>query len=73
MGWLAITAIKPITANLEPAGVWLLVGGGVAYTLGTIFYVLKRVKFMHAVWHLWVLAGSVLHFLAVMLYVFPGP
>lgn len=71
MGWLAIFAIKPIAANLEPAGVWLLIGGGLAYTLGTIFYVLKRVKFMHTVWHLWVLAGSVLHFLAVMLYVFP--
>jgi hemolysin III len=73
MGWLAIAAIRPIMENLEPAGVWLLIGGGVAYTLGTIFYVLKRVRFMHAVWHLWVLAGSVLHFLAVMLYVFPAP
>lgn len=73
MGWLAITAIRPIVENLERPGVWLLVGGGVAYTLGTVFYVMKRVKFMHAVWHLWVLAGSVLHFLAVMLYVFPGP
>ncbi len=71
MGWLAAFAIKPIAANLEPAGVWLLVAGGLAYTLGTIFYVAKRVKYMHAVWHLWVLAGSVLHFLAVMLYVFP--
>ncbi|MDY0339708.1 MAG: hemolysin III family protein [Coriobacteriia bacterium] len=73
MGWLAVTAIKPIMENLEPAGVWLLVGGGLAYTFGTVFYVLKKVKFMHAVWHLWVLAGSVLHFLAVMLYVFPRP
>lgn len=71
MGWLAIFAIGPIVNNLEPAGVWLLVGGGLAYSLGTIFYVLKRVKFMHAVWHLWVLAGSALHFIAVMLYVFP--
>ncbi|MBN1192887.1 MAG: hemolysin III family protein [Coriobacteriia bacterium] len=71
MGWLAVFAIKPIAANLERVGVWLLVGGGLAYTLGTIFYVLKRVKFMHAVWHLWVLAGSALHFVAVMFYVFP--
>lgn len=71
MGWLAIFAIRPIVDNLEPTGVWLLVGGGLAYSLGTIFYVLKRVKFMHAVWHLWVLAGSALHFIAVMLYVFP--
>lgn len=73
MGWLAVVAIQPITENLEPGGVWLLIGGGIAYTLGTIFYVLKRVRYMHAVWHLWVLAGSVLHFLAVMLYVFPTP
>lgn len=73
MGWLAIFAIKPIAANLETAGLWLLISGGLAYSLGTIFYVLKRVKFMHAIWHLWVLAGSLLHFLAVMLYVFPRP
>lgn len=71
MGWLAVTMINPLLSNLEPAGVWLLFGGGVAYTLGTVFYVLKRVKYMHAVWHLWVLAGSALHFLAVMFYVFP--
>ncbi len=71
MGWLAVTMIKPLLSSLEPAGVWLLFGGGLAYTFGTIFYVLKRVKFMHAVWHLWVLAGSALHFLAVMFYVFP--
>ncbi len=73
MGWLAIFAIRPIAANLEPGGVWLLVAGGLAYSLGTIFYVLKSVRFMHAVWHLWVLAGSLLHFLSVMLYVFPRP
>lgn len=73
MGWLAIFAIRPIAANLETPGLWLLIAGGLAYSLGTIFYVLKRVKFMHAIWHLWVLAGSLLHFLAVMLYVFPRP
>ena len=71
MGWLAIFAIRPLMEHLEPAGVWLLVGGGLAYSLGTVFYVLKRVKFMHAIWHVWVLAGSVLHFMAVMFYVFP--
>ena len=71
MGWLALAVTRPLVANLEPGGVWLLVGGGLAYTIGTVFYVLKRVKFMHAVWHLWVLAGTVLHFLAVMFYVFP--
>jgi hemolysin III len=73
MGWLALAAIRPLADNLEAGGVWLLIGGGLAYTVGTIFYVLKRVQFMHAIWHLWVLAGTVLHFLAVMLYVFPRP
>jgi hemolysin III len=71
MGWLAIFAIKPMVANLPPAGVWLLVAGGVAYTIGTPFYVLKKVPYFHMVWHLWVLAGSILHFFAVLLFVLP--
>lgn len=73
MGWLAAFAIGPLSANLAPGGIRLLVAGGLAYTVGTVFYVQKRVKFMHSIWHLWVLGGSVLHFLAVRLFVFPGP
>jgi hemolysin III len=73
MGWLVVTAINPLLDNLAHGGVWLLLAGGLAYTLGTIFYVLKRVPYMHAVWHLFVLAGSVCHFLAVMFYVLPTP
>jgi len=69
MGWLVVIAIKPLAAVLAPAGLWLLVAGGLCYTLGTIFYVMKRVRYMHAVWHVWVLAGSILHFLAVLMYV----
>lgn len=69
MGWLVIVSIKPLIANLPTAGLWLLVAGGLSYTVGTIFYVLKRVKYMHAIWHVWVLGGSVCHFLAVLLYV----
>jgi hemolysin III len=69
MGWLVIFSIKPLMAGLDTAGLWLLVAGGLAYTVGTVFYVLKRVKYMHAVWHVWVLAGSVCHFLAVLLFV----
>ncbi len=71
LGWLVVFAIKPLMAGLEAGGVWLLVAGGLCYTLGTAFYVLKKVRYMHMIWHLWVLAGSVCHFLAVMLYVLP--
>jgi len=69
MGWSVVLSIGPLKANLEPAGLWLLVAGGLAYTVGTAFYVMKRVKYMHAVWHVWVLAGSTCHFLAVLLFV----
>lgn len=69
MGWLCVLAIRPIIDNLEPAGLWLLVAGGLFYTVGTAFYVFKRVPYFHAVWHLFVLAGSVCHFLAITLFV----
>jgi hemolysin III len=69
LGWIVVVAINPLTAALDPAGLWLLIAGGLSYTVGTVFYVLKKVPYMHAVWHLWVLAGSVLHFLAVLLFV----
>ena len=72
MGWMVVLAIRPLMENLAPAGLWLLVAGGLAYTVGTVFYVLKRVPYMHAVWHVWVLAGSILHFLAILLYVIIG-
>ncbi len=71
MGWVIVGAIKPLTSSLEAAGIWLLVAGGLAYSVGTIFYVMKRVPYMHAVWHVFVLGGSICHFLAVMLYVLP--
>lgn len=69
LGWLVVVAIRPLIAALDPAGLWLLVAGGLCYTVGTIFYVLKKVPYMHAVWHVWVLAGSICHFLAVLLFV----
>ncbi len=71
MGWAIVGAIQPLLATLDPTGVWLLIAGGLAYTVGTIFYILKRVKYMHAVWHVFVLAGSICHFLAIALYVIP--
>ena len=69
MGWMVVVSAKPLLANLAPGGLWLLVAGGLAYTAGTAFYVLKGVKYMHAVWHLCVLAGSACHFMAVLWFV----
>lgn len=69
MGWLVIVTFTPLVAALAAPGLWLLVAGGLAYTLGTVFYVLKRVPYTHMVWHLFVLAGSVCHLLAVLLFV----
>jgi hemolysin III len=69
MGWMVVLSMQPLVANLDPAGIWLLVAGGLAYTVGTVFYVMKRVPYMHAVWHVFVLAGSVCHFLSVLIFV----
>lgn len=69
LGWIVVFLYGPLTAALPSAGLWLLVAGGLAYTVGTIFYVLKRVPYMHSVWHGFVLGGSVCHFLAVLLFV----
>jgi hemolysin III len=65
MGWLAIVAIKPMTEQLSTwALVWIF-SGGVAYTLGTLFYMSRRIRYTHTIWHGFVLAGSALHFAAV--------
>jgi len=69
MGWSVIFSIGALVKVLPAGGIWLLAAGGLAYTFGTVFYVNKKVKYMHAVWHGWVLLGSILHFLAVLLFV----
>ena len=71
MGWLIIFAIKPLFQTLPGSGIAWLVAGGLAYTLGTIFYAWKTLPFNHAVWHLFVLVGSVCHFMAVLFYIVP--
>jgi hemolysin III len=71
MGWLAVIAIKPIVESVAPGGLALLIGGGLAYTVGTIFYVWRRLPFHHAIWHAFVLTGSILHFFAILFYVIP--
>jgi len=71
MGWVVVVAIKPLADSVPKGGLALLVGGGLAYTLGTVFYVWKKLPYHHAIWHVFVLAGSVLHFFAVLFYVIP--
>lgn len=73
MGWLVLIAIKPMVTSIPGPGLALLLAGGLCYTLGVIFYAWKRLPYGHAVWHLFVLAGSICHFFAVLLYVIPRP
>lgn len=71
MGWLVVIAAKPMMQHLSmEALVWLL-AGGLAYTLGTVFYHFERLPYSHAIWHLFVLAGSTAHFVAVSTQVLP--
>ena len=73
MGWCAIAAIQPLIRNLEPGGLALMLAGGITYSGGVAFYTWERLRYHHAIWHLFVLGGSVLHFFAVLFYVVPGP
>jgi hemolysin III len=70
-GWLALAAIKPMLEAIGLEGLTLLVIGGLFYSLGVIFYAWERLAYHHAVWHLFVLAGSIFHFFAVLFYVLP--
>jgi len=72
MGWLVVIAAEPLAHALRPGGLELLVLGGLAYTVGILFYAWERLPFHHAVWHGFVLAGSALHFACVLGYVVPA-
>ena len=72
MGWIIIFAIKPLINNLSSGGLLWLVAGGMSYTIGAIIYSIKKIKFNHAIFHLFVLAGSACHFVSVFYYVLPG-
>ncbi|MFD0616646.1 MULTISPECIES: PAQR family membrane homeostasis protein TrhA [Paenibacillus] len=71
MGWLIVLAWNPLVETLPTGGIVLLIVGGILYTLGTIFYVWRGFPYHHAIWHLFVLAGSAAHFFAILLYVLP--
>jgi hemolysin III len=72
MGWLIVFAWNQITENVAYDGVVLLVIGGVLYTIGAIFYVWRGFKYHHAIWHLFVLAGTILHFFSILFYLLPN-
>ncbi|MCU4578168.1 hemolysin III family protein [Acinetobacter courvalinii] len=69
MGWLAILVMDDMQRYLSKEAIQLLIAGGLAYTIGTLFYALKKVRYTHAIWHVFVLLGAGLHFLAIYCYV----
>lgn len=71
MGWLVVFYGKSIMAAVPENGMWLLFAGGMSYTLGVVFYVWDKLPYNHAIWHLFVLGGTVLHYFSVLLYVVP--
>ncbi|WLD94843.1 hemolysin III family protein [Alkalihalobacillus sp. AL-G] len=71
MGWLVVIAWQPLVTTLPDRGMTLFIIGGLIYTVGTIFYVWRAFPYHHAVWHMFVLAGTAVHFFAVLLYVLP--
>jgi len=71
MGWFIVIAMKKVIANLDTMGlIWLIIGG-VSYTGGVFFYLNDKIKFNHAIWHLFVLGGSICHFFAILFHVLP--
>lgn len=72
MGWIIVFAIKPLISNFPIEGIIWLAAGGIAYTMGAIIYGIKKIKFNHAIFHLFVLIASFCHFVSVFFYVLPG-
>ena len=68
MGWVVLIAVKPLWLRMPAEGLFWLLSGGIAYTAGVAFYAAKRVRYSHFVWHLFVLAGTACHFIAVLRY-----
>jgi hemolysin III len=67
MGWAALVAIKPLSASVPMSALILIVAGGLSYTVGIVFYLWHRLPYHHAIWHVFVLSGSALHYIAVLL------
>ncbi|MGB3851963.1 MAG: hemolysin III family protein [Tunicatimonas sp.] len=71
MGWLCVVAVKPMVAEIATGGLLWLIAGGLSYSLGVVFYRWESLRYHHAIWHVFVLAGSICHFFAVLFYVLP--
>lgn len=69
LGWIALAIIYPLYTALPEPGLWLIVAGGLCFSIGVIFYVAKKVKYTHAIWHLFVIAGCSCHYLSIYYYV----
>jgi hemolysin III len=72
MGWMVVLTIKPLAASLPPEGLAWLMAGGISYTVGAILYSIKRIHFNHAIFHIFVLAGTICHFIFIYFFVLPG-
>lgn len=68
MGWVAVFAARPLYEGLHPEALLYLILGGVSYTIGAVFYAVERIPYNHAIFHLWVLAGTALHFVSIFFY-----
>lgn len=67
MGWTIIFAIKPMINALPKISLWFLLIGGIFYTIGIIFYVIKKIKYFHSIWHIFTIAGSVFHYFSILI------
>ncbi len=72
MGWVIVLAIGPLKSNLSLEGLFWLFAGGIAYTIGAILYSIKKIQFSHAIFHVFVLIGSISHFMLVFFYILPS-
>ncbi len=69
MGWMVIFSIQIFIEKLPSAGLYLLIGGGLFYTMGVVFYLMDKRRYFHAIWHLFTLAGSFCHYFCILLYI----
>lgn len=67
VGWVIVFAVKPMIQNCSPLSLWLLLIGGLCYTVGIVFYAIKTVKYFHSIWHIFTIAGSVFQYFSIML------